>query len=421
MVRSDPAVTQVLVALPIVTVLAVGIVGASPDLTGDVALYRDVSGRILRGEVPYRDFELEYPAFSIVPMLLPRLALADAAPDLPIYDGAFVVLSAVLTGILALVLGRFAVTATSSAQRALAVLAILVALTAHVIAWRYDMTPALLSAAGILTLAAGSPTLGGAFVGVATAAKLYPAVLIPIGIVWLLGRRRPVDAMSFASAATAATVIPFLPFTLIAPEGAFSFLAFHAERGLQIESVTAGLLELGAIVGILPPVGAEFAFKSYQLTTPMAEVLLPIQAALTVALQLGLAGFLWLHLRDASHDHPPASCLIGYAVAALLAFLVTNKVLSPQYLVWLLALVPVISGVTVPLLVIAAAALTVVIFPMLYVGLIGLDPGAVLLLNLRNAALVGALGAAVMAHRPAFRRSALQTAPEPTASGPARE
>lgn len=417
MVRSDPAVTLALVALPIVTVLVVGVVGASPDLTGDVALYRDVSGRILRGEVPYRDFELEYPALSIVPMLLPRLALADAAPDLPMYDGAFVVLSATLTGLLALVLGRFAVAATSGAQRALAVLAILVALTAHVIARRYDMTPALLSAAGILTLAAGRPTLAGGLVGLATAAKLYPAVLIPIAIVWLAGRRRFVDAGSFLSAATAATVLPFLPFTLIAPTEAFSFLSFHAERGLQIESVAAGLLELGGIVGITPAVGAEFAFNSYQLTTPVADALLPIQAVLTVALQLALAGFLWLHLRATTHDHPPASCLIGYAVAALLAFLVTNKVLSPQYLVWLLALVPVMSGVSVPLLVITAAALTVLIFPMLYVGLIGLDPGAVLLLNLRNAALVGALGAAVLAHRPAFRRSALQTTPEPTAPG----
>lgn len=412
----DPIVTVVLVVVPVVTVVVMAIVGASPDLTGDVALYRDVSARVLRGEVPYRDFDLEYPILSIVPMLLPRFALGSGDVDLAAYDGAFVLMNAALTGLLALVLGRFALVTVGRPQRVLALFALLIALTAHLVAWRYDVAPALLSSMGLLALVLGRPTLAGGLIGVGIATKLYPAVLVPIGLVWLLGQGRRSESVSFASAATAAAVVPFLPLVLLAPDATTGFLAFQAGRGFQIESVTAGLLELGSMLGVTP-VGIEFAFKTYQVTSPLIPLLVPLQAVVTVGLQLALAALMWLHIRTNPHADRSSRCLVAFSLAALVAFMVTNKVLSPQHLVWVVAIAPMIAGRAVPLLVAGAAAISVLVFPMLYEGLIGLDPAVVVMVNARNAMLVGVLVALLLAHPPQTPKPIVTTAPAAVVPG----
>jgi hypothetical protein len=399
----DPVLVGLLVLIPTLTVLAIGLIGSSPDLTGDVARYHQLSGNLLRGELPYVDFELEYPVLSLLPMLIPRLFSPSAQPELAAYQFAFVAFNAVLTAIMALVIGRYVLGTSGRIHRILASFALLVALTAHLIAWRYDAFPAVLTGMGVVLLARGRPAAAGTKVGLCAAAKLNPVVLFTSAVFWHLGHRRHRDAVDFGAASVAAGLLPFLPHVLLAPEATAGFLDFQVVRGFQIESVPAALLELGSTVG-LTPVGIEFAFGTYQLTTPLTPTLLSVQMGVAVAVQLALAAGLWLHLRRGAHRHESTSCLVAYSIAALLAFMITNKVLSPQHVIWLLRLVAVASGALIPGLVVVAAALGIAIFPALYPALIGLDPGAILLLNLRNLALVAALGATLAAHPPAYRR-----------------
>ena len=91
--------------------------------------------------------------------------------------------------------------------------------------------------------------------------------------------------------------------------------------------------------------------------------------------------------------------LATLVAATLLAVVTTNKVLSPQYLIWLLPFVPLLSRWP-RVLMIAAAALTAVEFPFLYDGLRGLDAGPVLLVNLRNGLLIATLVWLVVEARP---------------------
>src|SRR5262249_6285705 len=79
---------------------------------------------------------------------------------------------------------------------------------------------------------------------------------------------------------------------------------------------------------------------------------------------------------------------------ALLVFIVTNKVFSPQYVVWLLPFAPLlprrhtaVAG--------AIIALTIVIFPYDYGSLLAFQPAPVILLNLRNSMVVAWLVALI--------------------------
>jgi dolichol-phosphate mannosyltransferase len=148
------------------------------------------------------------------------------------------------------------------------------------------------------------------------------------------------------------------------------------------------------------------AHNAYEVTGPLVAPLLALTGA-----AVPLAGLLLLALavRTVLADAPRRrAALPWFAVAAVLAVVVTSKVLSPQYLLWVLP-VAAAAWTAVPeayaaparrwtagLLV--ATAATQVVFPLLYGTLVRGDQGALvvaLTLAVRNALLVALLVAAV--------------------------
>ena len=82
------------------------------------------------------------------------------------------------------------------------------------------------------------------------------------------------------------------------------------------------------------------------------------------------------------------------SLALVLGFIVTNKVGSPQYLVWLVP--SLVAGLVVrravwvapAVLALLAAALTQLVYPVLYAGILTPAPLAVIVLTLRNLVLI---------------------------------
>ena len=84
--------------------------------------------------------------------------------------------------------------------------------------------------------------------------------------------------------------------------------------------------------------------------------------------------------------------LLRYSVMAILIFMLTSKMLSPQFLVWLLPLVPLVSGSQRYGLWTGLAVtgiLTALIFPRNYVPLLDLDSAMIMVLLARNLLLMG--------------------------------
>jgi hypothetical protein len=81
-----------------------------------------------------------------------------------------------------------------------------------------------------------------------------------------------------------------------------------------------------------------------------------------------------------------------YAAALILAYMLGSKVLSPQYVVWLLPLVPLsmggAAGITVSAIFLAACFITTQVFPVHYGDLLNLRPPGPDLLLARNLLLV---------------------------------
>jgi hypothetical protein len=130
-------------------------------------------------------------------------------------------------------------------------------------------------------------------------------------------------------------------------------------------------------------------FGSVNVHTPGAAQALNLQALVVLAALAGTLGLFYLRLSDEVRRSgaPSITALVEASAAVLLALILTNKVLSPQYILWFLPFAALLSRPQA-YLVILAAVLTMIIFPLNYERLIALEPALIVVLNLRNALLV---------------------------------
>jgi hypothetical protein len=294
-------------------------------------------GRAMRdGLVPYRDFAVEYPPGALPTFLLPTWLQGD-------YAASFAWLMA-LCGVLL-------VAAVASIRPAAAFyVAIGPLLVGSLILSRFDLWPTLLATASLALLVRGRHTSGWALLGAAVAAKVWPVVLVPLALAWSIRRGRPLAPLAGAAVAAAVT----LPFAIVSPAGLWDSISGQASRPLQVESLGAAFLTTFSHPRIVSSHGSQNIVGHHSLALVSGVLQLLVLVALWIAFARGPA---------------TSERLLRYAAACTCAFIVLGKVLSPQYLIWLLPLVPLVRGrrgVAATILLTAALVLTQVWFPQRY-------------------------------------------------------
>ena len=174
----------------------------------------------------------------------------------------------------------------------------------------WDLLAVLFTAGALWAWARGRPVLAGVMVGLGTATKLYPLFLLGAFLVDVVRRRRP-EAFALAVAGAAgAWLVATLPALVTNPERWKVFWTFNSARGADLGSVWLVLDQAGVRVD--------------------AHL---INTFSWVFFGAACAGILLLGLRA---PRRPRVAQIAFLVVA--AFLVVNKVYSPQYVLWLLPL-----------------------------------------------------------------------------------
>jgi hypothetical protein len=384
-------------------ILAAAVVVAAAALTpstefsrnqGDVRLYFDNAAAILGGATPYSDVPLEYPPLALVPMLVPYLLAPGGPPTFEQYAWRFAGWEAALVLALGFVLVHVARLGNLETRRrdpgwTIAWrLPILVAGAALVIAWRFDLFAAFLLAVAVWATLANRPVAAGVALGLGMLTKLFPIVAAPaLAIAWLAPRddRR---LFLFGVAIVVTVVVGLAPFLVIAGSDALSFLDYQARRGLEIESVGAGVVLLDALARG-QALEMHSPFKAVEVFGPLAEAWLRVLPILTVAGFGALAVAGWRAVRPTATRGAGLrpETIASLAGATVLVLLVTSKVFSIQYVVWLVPFIALLGGWKFWLGA-AVVALTMAIHPFGFAGLVDQDAVPVLVLNLRNALLV---------------------------------
>ena len=392
-----------LFAIPIVVAALTPLSDFQGGPQGDVGLYLRRATEVLSGLAPYRDFPLEYPPFALAPMLIPLVLWPFGPPPPGVYAWLFAGQMAVLLVALALVVGRIVrIRATWPAhlpvdlraeQRRVGIrLLILVAGASLALTWRFDLFPVVLATIGLWAALEHRPAAAGAAIGAGILAKLFPLFVAPaLAVAWLVPR----DWSRLARFTLFLGVVligGMLPFVALAGSDAFGFVGYQAERGLQIESMGGGLVLLwGLIAG--EPVRLFAPFSAWEVSGDLTNVLLPLTS---VALFGGfgtLALLGWTRAREeVARDGAVApATIVTLATAAILVLVLTNKVFSIQYVVWLVPFAALLPG-RMFWLAAVAVALTIPIHPVLYETLKEQEALPILVLNLRNGLLAALLG-----------------------------
>ena len=302
----------------------------------DWPTYKQYGDAILNhGLVPYRDFPVEYPPGALA-VFVPPAAFHD-------YAGAFAwemaVCGVLLVGVVAWL-----------RPAAAFYVALAPVLAGSLILSRFDLWPALLTTAALGALLAGRHRLGWALLGAAVAAKLWPVVIVPLALVWSwrAGRLRA----SLAGLAVAAVV--FVPFAVVAPHGLWQSLSGQGSRPLQIEGLGAALFTTFGHPHVITTHGSQNVAGHGAVAAVFGVLQVVALLALWIAFARG----------PVTRDR-----FLRYAAAAVCAFVAFGKVLSPQFLLWLIPLVPLVRGrrgLVATALLTAALVLTQVWFPKHY-------------------------------------------------------
>lgn len=400
----SPGIPAALRSPRLVLLIPAGIILAAAALTpaqefstnqGDVGLYRDDARAIVDGRTPYSEVPLEYPPLALVPMVAPYLLglpFGEVTPDR--YRWLFAGWEAALALALGLVLVQIARRGGIPAPRrdpGWAVVLrypILVAGAALAITWRFDVFAAFLLALALWATLANRPTAAGIALGLGALVKLFPIAAAPaLAVAWLAPRddRRLVR---FGLATVLTVVIGMLPFLAMAGPDALAFLGYQAQRGLEVESVGAGVVLLDGLVRGRP-VETASPFKAVEVFGPLARTWLSLLPAMTLAAfgALAVAARRRVRFDLEAIGRVEPDTLTSLAGATVMVLLLTSKVFSIQYMVWLVPFAARLPGWRFWLAAVVVA-LTMPIHPFLFAGLVAQDALPILVLNLRNALLV---------------------------------
>jgi len=279
---------------------------------------------VLHGRIPYRDFYDEYPPGSVPLFALP--ALIWNAHYVLVFKLLMAACAVAFTACSAWILRRLGL-----GPLRLAPIVLAPALMGPVFLNRYDPVPALLGSLALIGLLGARDRAPGALLGVGTALKLYPAVVLPLAV------RRTRSVVTFGRWYVKAVVVLVLPFFVLAPGGVGYSLWTQLKRHLQIESLGSSILLAGSKLGLHHEGWIKGKPGSIDLGGDAANAVGTLSTVAAVILVLAVAREYWRGPDDDGR-------LVTAFAAAITAFVVFGKVLSPQYLTWLVPLVPLAPG-----------------------------------------------------------------------------
>lgn len=398
-------------ALGVAVGLAAGLLLAS-GLTGgpgisDTAVYQRYGERIAAGDLPYRDFRVEYPPGALPAFVVPTLVTSTPNRYDVVFEKLMVACLAALAALVAVSLRSLG----ASGPRvfvALSTLAGGLLLLGPFTLTRFDLLPATIAVGALAAALAGRDRLAAAVLGAAIATKLYPAVLLPVFVARSWRRHGRAEALRVLAIALGVVALAYVPFLLLAPAGVARSVWQQLGRPLQIESLGSSLL-LALHHAFAMPLDWASGHGSQNLTGTVAA------AASTVTTIAGAAALVavWVAFARGEAD---GERFVRFAAAAAVAFVAFGKVLSPQFLVWLLPLVPLVAGLRGAVssaLLVLACALTRLWFPGDYWALVRqFDARSSWLVLARDLTLVGLFFVLVSGRS--------ESSPTATARAPAR-
>lgn len=335
--------------------------------------------------VPYRDFPVEYPPLAALLFIVPGGASSYAR-----YAAAFAVIMLLVDLATVLLVKLVAGERDRDAGWRAAFFYTVFGFVNAAVLTKFDALPALLTLLAIALLLRGHERASWVALAAAVLLKGYAIVLAPLLFLYRYNRRGGARWWRGPLAGALTFAVVLLPTYAVAGARFVHSLLYHAQRGLEIESLYASVVliahaALGLHVTVTP--GAEVTSRDI-----FSSLNTPLLALVPWALAAGLAATYIVAWRRLRADPSPEALLV-LSMAALLAFMIAFKALPSYYLLWLAPLAAIsfnapatrarAAGVTLWLAVLLGAVVPAVWLPLRH-----LDSRAIAVMAARNLAIV---------------------------------
>lgn len=294
----------------------------------------------------------EYPMLTLLPFLLVIFVPAN------LYQIAFALLMIVVAAGMYFLLIRF-----KSRQTALVGVALLVIGGWGTVAGRFDLLPSLLTLLAVILAERKRWTWAFVALAVAFLLKFYPVLLL---IPFLLAQQTEVQAKWNAwrrwqplAVFIGLSVLVMGVSLLLSVEGTIDPLSYFQTRPIQAESFGSSLVWLASLVAHRH---LTFNFNYHSLNVNLGATSFSLISRAQELLEVvGLLYVAWLQWKR-KVDLAAATLLI------LLIVLVTGKIFSPQYIIWVIPLVAYVGGTDRRWVTswVVIGALTSFIYPFIY-------------------------------------------------------
>ena len=301
-------------------------------INDDTENYHRYSALARAGRIPYRDFVIEFPPLAAALILAPGLP----TPHLALYQFLFAAEMFFFNCLLVVSVSRY-VARTAGPKHVFTSLAwytLYFGFLSRLAFARFDLVPTLLAFSAVCAWSEGRPGRGGLWAGLGTLTKIFPGVIVIPATILDVGRSSVAPFRGLKSALLV-VIIGVGAWGLIGGSGMVESLRFHGQRGLERGSLLGGLVMLWAtLTG--RPIALEFNYGSLNVAGGAAQAVAGLMLPLLVFAELLVVVITWRRRMD----------LMRASAAAVLGFLITNKVGSPQYLIWLLPFLPALADRT---------------------------------------------------------------------------
>ena len=301
------------------------------DIDSEVGtLYFDYASQMLDGNMPYSDFKAEYPPFAMLLILIPGLITESSFTYQIIF--AIEVYIFLMFGLYWTY--RIAERYTEKPGRISDLYIVFTVILLDFILDRYDIFPMVLLIGAVYFFTKEKYDMAWLILAIGIVTKLYPAVAAPVFLIYLLMKKDYRSAGRGVLICTVIALLSMLPFLIADPDTAFSFLTYHMDRGLQTESPVASVLMLLGHFDVVD-ISYIFNYGSDNIAGDLPDTIAKFMAPIMIVYMLALYAFYLTRTRNNDRkDGMPAVVLVSFL--AVMVFMLTNKVLSSQYLVWMI-------------------------------------------------------------------------------------
>lgn len=301
----------------------------------DVINFYNQAEMMKDGLLPYKDFVFEFPPFALGFFLIPSMFTSD----LDMYAKLFGVMVTVFSLVCLYYMLRISDRMKVNKVLVAAVYVILMLMYYKEMVKKFDVIPMMLTVMSVYYHLTGNRTLSYGLAMAGALTKIYPVFLLVLYLILDYSDRRDSRRPRVVKGVVASVVVLLVAIVPLVAAGdsvgeIFSFLTFHTDRGFQVESVMGVIIQALGLLGVTT-FTLENIYGTYDVISPLSDALLPYWNALVAVVVVVTLLVILRRARVHGREGTSGRDLVIYVMMLFMAFILTNKVFSTQYMLWL--------------------------------------------------------------------------------------